>query len=905
MRIGAYETLAELGRGGFGTVYRARHVETGREVALKVLGSGAGGPGPDDLKRFRREVEAARALDHPGIVKVLDWSGAEGPATSEHLSGAPGASGGRVQWVAMELVEGEPLSALIAREPLPWREAVEIAREVADAVAHAHSRGILHRDLKPGNILLDLTGRPHVVDFGLAKLVATGSKLTRTGEALGTPAYMSPEQARGEVSALTPATDVWSLGCVLYEMLAGRTPFEGDSAGAIVGKVLLAEPPRIRALRGDVAPSVEHVLRVCLAKRPRDRYLDAALARDDLGRVAAGERPRARIPGRVPGVVAAGGATLAIACGAAALLWPREPVAGVLAATVPARSEAESLASRAEGLRASEPARAADLLASALRIEPGRDDWRVERGLLLWATEQSRAAQDEWERVSPSSAHAATARLYSGFEAFARTDYGAAEPGFRMASTDLRHRALAVGARAAIRGAWPTAREWLANEPGWLAAMLRSHIETHAPDGDESAAFRNLDSAIDSGIPIAWIYAVRGTLRHERGDVEGAEADYTAAIGIAPGNPRAYTNRAGVRYSRGDLRGALADSDTALALNPLELYALANRSLIRLKLGDTAGALDDANAGLRLAPDHANCLVNRGEVRFALRQLREANEDAEAALRTDPDHLPAHRLRARVRHLVGHYPEAVESLGRVLLQDPRDPWALSLRGLARVRMGEQDPGIADLDAACRLVPPSAMAWHHRGLARQFLESHREAIADLDRSIEISPGSAEAYVDRALSRSKLDGDRAALEDLEAALRLDPRHWRALANRASVRASLGDGNGALEDCDRLLAAIGDSGERRRDEVVTAHYTRGRVRRRAGDPGSAIHDLTRALALLPNDPWTLLERGLARRDLGDAPGAEDDLRSARDLSPAGSAIREQSESALAALGRAPRRG
>ncbi len=138
MNIGHYETLSELGRGGFATVYRARDTRDGREVALKVMRTGEGAPGPEELRRFKREIELTRTLDHPGIVHVLD-SAAEGEAPF---------------WVALELIEGEPLSAVIAREPLPWREAVQIARDVADALAAAHAKGILHRDVKPGNILI-------------------------------------------------------------------------------------------------------------------------------------------------------------------------------------------------------------------------------------------------------------------------------------------------------------------------------------------------------------------------------------------------------------------------------------------------------------------------------------------------------------------------------------------------------------------------------------------------------------------------------------------------------------------------------------------------------------------------------------------------------------------------------
>ncbi|MCI0342917.1 MAG: protein kinase, partial [Planctomycetales bacterium] len=221
------------------------------------------------------------------------------------------------------------------------------------------------------------TARAFLTDLGLAKSVATGSKLTRTGQALGTPAYMSPEQARGEVSSLTPATDVWSLGGVLYEMLGGRPPFEGETDAAVVGGVLLEEPPALGRLREDLPRGLDRIVRACLAKDARRRFLGAGALRDDLDRLLRGEHPRARVPGAWRWKVGAG-ALAAAAAGTALALSQRVPnapsaprvPAQTSHADPPAVSPAERLAAKARALRQSDPRRAAEILRESLDLEP-------------------------------------------------------------------------------------------------------------------------------------------------------------------------------------------------------------------------------------------------------------------------------------------------------------------------------------------------------------------------------------------------------------------------------------------------------------------------------------------------------------------------------------------------------
>ncbi len=274
-RFGDYELRGELGRGGMGVVYRAWEPALGRMVALKMVLPGAL-PDQAEVERFRAEAAAAARLHHPHIVSV------------HHV----GACEGR-HYFSMDLIEGPSLAQALAQGPLPGREAARHLAVVARAIHHAHEQGVLHRDLKPGNVLLDRDGRPHVADFGLAKQLRGDKGMTRTGNLLGTPSYMAPEQASGDRD-LGPAVDVYGLGALLYELLTARPPFRGETPLDTLLQVLEidAAPPRL--LNPKVDRDLETICLKCLAKNPADRYASALALAEDLERYLAGESIRAR-----------------------------------------------------------------------------------------------------------------------------------------------------------------------------------------------------------------------------------------------------------------------------------------------------------------------------------------------------------------------------------------------------------------------------------------------------------------------------------------------------------------------------------------------------------------------------------------------------------------------------------
>jgi len=264
--FGDYELLEEMGRGGQGIVYRARQKSLNRTVALKIVGLGQWAT-QRHLKRFHLEAEAAASLDNPCIVPIYEIGERDGSC-----------------YFSMKLIEGEPLDKVSESGRTSPRQAAEIIARLARTLHYAHERGVLHRDIKPGNILIDRKGDPHLTDFGLARVVETESTVTRTTEALGTPSYMAPEQAKGNNTRVTSATDVYGLGAVLYHLLTGHPPFAGGTTYETIRLVLESEPRHPRLWNAKTDRDLATICLKCLEKDPQRRYSTALALAEDLDR---------------------------------------------------------------------------------------------------------------------------------------------------------------------------------------------------------------------------------------------------------------------------------------------------------------------------------------------------------------------------------------------------------------------------------------------------------------------------------------------------------------------------------------------------------------------------------------------------------------------------------------------
>ncbi len=281
--IGDYDLLEEIARGGMGVVYKARHRGLKRIVALKMILSGQMASA-QERERFRREAELAANLDHPHIVPIYEVDEDHGHC-----------------FFSMKLIDGGSLSKQSGRYQTDAAAAARLVSTLARAVHHAHGQGFLHCDLKPSNVLLDQHGAPYLTDFGLARRTGADSSLSGSGAILGTPSYMAPEQATGSRASLAPATDVYGLGAILYELLTGRPPFRADSVMETVVQVLERDPTPPREVRPDIPRELESICLKCLEKSPRDRYPSAEALADELdgyldgdGIAATGVIPRLR-----------------------------------------------------------------------------------------------------------------------------------------------------------------------------------------------------------------------------------------------------------------------------------------------------------------------------------------------------------------------------------------------------------------------------------------------------------------------------------------------------------------------------------------------------------------------------------------------------------------------------------
>lgn len=809
--FGAYVRGRELGRGGFGAVYLAHDTRLRRPAALKLLRS----DDPEDLARFEREAMLAAGLSHPNIAAVYDVGRDHGQ-----------------MYLAMQFIDGDTAG----RRPLDVPRAVAVIRDAARAVHYAHQQGVIHRDLKPDNLMIDRQGRVFVMDFGLAKRLSADSSISLTGTVLGTPAYMPPEQARGEVR-LDARADVYALGATLHHLLAGRRPFDAESPYEMLRMVMEEEPADAGS---DVPAELKLIVRKAMEKEAARRYATADALADDLQRFLNGETIAAKPPtpayrlrksiGRNPWAWALGGAAAAIALAAAAALG----VGGLMLGrerdrvieemrTVTDLQLALALEKRRVGkldeMRAllphveaacdrvierapelAEPhyrkgrmyqammmdSRALQEMNAAVRLDPAYAPARFERGLMRYqAYSEARAealrrwwAQEAGRRIDP-----ATGAVPAG-QRFRDPTFGelaSVHPELRRLRDEAVEDLNAAGDRPTALG---------------LLAMI---------EFDKPEAVRQLKIALEQDP-----YQEAATIWLT--DMEGSDEWLKRAIDRDRGYVPYYRARARIRSAEAVRAHADGRLDAAL-------------EGVSDAFGDceTAIRFDATNADLWR--DRAWFREQRGTILMMTGgdpdpDFRAAIEDLDRAFALRPDALDTLLARARLRskwavHRAGRggivdeeFQAAVDDLGDALERDPsrldiwherglmRTNWA----DLARERGDDPTPfyeaAIADMNEAIRIKPAWFSPWDGRGWAQAQYAFHIQrrgldprpplnaAIADFDQALSLKPDNAPVLMRRGLARNilALDAHRRgedpsavyerAIADLTAAVELDP-------------------------------------------------------------------------------------------------------------------------------------
>ncbi len=718
--LGKFVKLETIGRGGMGEVCKAFDTELDRWVALKFLI----GSDPEDVARFKREAQTAARLSHPNIAAVYEvGDAADRP------------------FIAMQLIAGPTLSSL----PRTDRRALAaLVRDAALAVHHAHERGVVHRDLKPANLMVE-NGRVFVMDFGLAR--RTGARTSLSGAVVGTPAYMSPEQARGE--ATDARSDVYSLGATLYELLAGRPPFEGPQVYEVLLRVIGVEP---RPPGGDA--DLDTVVLKCLEKEPGRRYATAQALAEDLTRWLDREpilahppslfyRLRKRLAKRkLP--VALGIVLAVLFASYFGFIRPQWAAAAEQKRIddevfAPLRARLPELTRTPDGTR-----RAIALFEAALARHPQFWDGWMKKGELceqVAGFDEALAAYAKAAALNPrlGAAHYRRGRIYMD----ERNAFDDARRAFEAAPGDDEYALLGRARVAAITG--DSARALALCD---RAEALAPHLaEPHLVRGylfsptEPARAIECLTRAIALDPRHGMAYYNRGIVRSRLGDLKGALADHTAALAIRPGS-EAFTARGAVKHSLGDVDGALADFEAAIKGNPKAKNAYCNRSGIRLIRRDFAGAIEDASRAIEIDPGFAEAYVNRGMARHDSAAAG-ARSDFDEAIRLDPKYAGAWHARGVLRLAGSDGEGALADLNRALELRPAHASSLYYRGRVHILLAHPDECLHDLSESIRL-DPQPDAYYARAYAHMVMRSYAAAVADGEEALRRAPAG---YPDR--------------------------------------------------------------------------------------------------------------------------------------------------------------
>ncbi|MHC5040432.1 MAG: protein kinase domain-containing protein, partial [Planctomycetota bacterium] len=774
--LGPYEIVKEIGRGGMGVVYKAVQPQLKRTVALKVLIAGEDAS-VEALTRFHHEAEAVAKLGHhPNIVPVYDI----GQVQRESPAGATPTS--PIHYIAMLFVDGKPLDRMIDDEDITPRRAAEITMKIAGALGHAHAHGILHRDVKPANILVTKEGEPQITDFGLARDVTSETRVTTTGTAMGTPVYMSPEQASGKTSEIDGQSDIYSLGAMLYELLTLCPPFDGASQAEVIFKVIFKEPKSVRRLNPGIHPELEAICLKAMEKEKRHRYETAEAMAEDLNRWLEGLPVKARPPGIVRKV------------------WKRvrrnKPLFGIAAASFLAVCVAAGFGVHAL-LKAGE----------ARRREAEREARQKEA---LTHLERGQKALEEADRY----------RFMHGVEVLAMQDtLRKAEKAFSEAIEIDAENAQAYFGRARTRyflakvvEAEVDLNRCLDIHPDFIPAMIfRGEVRArreHQLRGGFQTAGLSLDMEGRYRRENIKVILPRANVR-SRAKQKEALTDLHRAVELADNPARLFRLKAllaQMNFNEGDDPNVIVDLFTeAIRANPTEPENLLDRAQMLYVAGRWDEALADSEKALKMAPNYYLSHYRHCFALFYAGKREETLAASKRAIALFPGYPPLIAIYAECLLDVGKLKEAAEWFEKAAELDRSG--IEGNMGACYLALGEIEKAEAVFREALARDPGNGSLTGNYGTVLLRKEEYRKAIEMFDKALALNPEEYIFLTNRGMAKGQIGDLKGAEEDLRKALQIEPIHLAGIQNLASLLYKKGEYEESLALCRKGIAQASD--------------------------------------------------------------------------------------------------
>ncbi|MFH1227324.1 MAG: tetratricopeptide repeat protein [Planctomycetota bacterium] len=904
-QFGKYTVEKKLGQGGMGAVYLALDPDLNRRVALKVITS----TDPELIERFQREASAVAKLKHPNIVQVYE----AGVINKQH-------------YFTMDYIEGVSLEKLISSSKRPnMKNMVVIIRQMASALDYAHSRKVVHRDIKPANIMIDKSGRAYLTDFGLAKqLTGLDRSLTMTGTAVGTPNYMSPEQAMGRKDEIDPRSDIFSLGATLYHCLTGRLAFSGNEIYEVLNNVINNEPPSPSSVIKIIPKDLETICLKCLEKEKTKRYQSAAEIERDIKRYLEGGAITAKRTSRVTKLwikaaknkvasLAIAGAIVVLAVVVISLLVSSSNKRQLIARY---RQEAQQVFDKDQF----DQARA--ICNKLLVLSPGDE---AIKGILkkcdkIIKAQEAKKQQEETQAKAVADKAQRALDLRVEAKAILDRANGAPTPDqkIQFAQDALKIDSTYGDAYQVIGYAYMDKRDsdkayeyftkaikttptlaYSYYERAVITAFIRDKLEEAIPDfemvlkydpGSHIGYFAkgqleyyqkryddalvSFNKAIELYADYAEAYNNRATTYFIKGQLDNAIADYSEAIRINQNYATSYNNRAIAYNDKGEFDRAIADCDKALSLNPQFASAYHTRGNSYNGKNDSDKAIADYSQAIKLSPEESRPYFNRGNTYHSQGELDKAIADFSQAVRLDPRYMKAYYERGNIYREGKQLDKAIADFNEVIRLDSKYAEAYENRGRAYLLKGALDKAISDFDEAIRLDSKYIEAYSNRGSAYRIKGELDKAIADYDEVIRLNPEYPEVYYNRGIIYHDKGAFDKAIAEYSQAIKFNPQYAKAYYSRGVGYDAKGEMDKAIADYSRAIILD--------PKYIDAYNNRGLRYSQKGETDKAMADFNEIIRLDPQNYRAYSNRGLAYFEKGDIELAIKDYTKAIELNP-----------------------